>query len=87
VASKAGEILVTFPSRFTQACRVHPSAKISPSFFRVILSAFAEDHGRKAVDECGGGPSEARRAKEGASADFAEEMKDTTGVSPWRLHS
>jgi len=34
-----------------------------------------------------GGPSEARRAKEGASADYAEEMKDTTGVSPWRLHS
>jgi hypothetical protein len=33
-----------------------------------------------------GGPSEARRAKEGASADFAEEMKDTTGVSPWGLH-
>ena len=33
-----------------------------------------------------GGPSEARRAKEGASADYAEEMKDTTGVSPWRLH-
>ncbi len=46
-----------------------------------------------------GGPSEARRApglcsrscfggvgKEGASADSAEEMKDTTGVNPWRLH-
>jgi hypothetical protein len=33
-----------------------------------------------------GGPSEARRAKEGASADCAEEMKDTTGVNPWRLH-
>ncbi len=33
-----------------------------------------------------GGPSEARRAKEGASADCAEEMKDTTGVSPWRLY-
>ena len=33
-----------------------------------------------------GGPSEARRAKEGASADFAEEMKDTTGLHPWRLH-
>ena len=32
------------------------------------------------------GPSVARRAKEGASADSAEEMKDTTGVSPWRLH-
>ncbi len=30
--------------------------------------------------------AEARRAKEGASADSAEEMKDTTGVSPWRLH-
>ncbi|MEE9549743.1 MAG: hypothetical protein V3W08_05015, partial [Candidatus Binatia bacterium] len=27
-----------------------------------------------------------RQAKEGASADCAEEMKDTTGVSPWRLH-
>ena len=26
------------------------------------------------------------QAKEGASADSAEEMKDTTGVSPWRLH-
>ena len=26
-----------------------------------------------------GGPSEARRAKEGASADSAEEMKDTMG--------
>ncbi len=48
-----------------------------------------------------GGPSEAWRApglrsrsgrfggvgKEGASADWPEEMKDTTGVSPWRLHS
>ena len=34
-----------------------------------------------------GGPSEARRAKEGASADCAEEIKDTTGVIPWRLHS
>ena len=33
-----------------------------------------------------GGPSEARRAKEGASVDFAEEMKDTTGLRPWRLH-
>ena len=33
-----------------------------------------------------GGPSEARRAKEDASADCAEEMKDTTDVSPWRLH-
>ena len=33
-----------------------------------------------------GGPSEARRAKEGASADFAEEMKGTTGLRPWRLH-
>ena len=31
-----------------------------------------------------GGPSEARRAKEGASADSAaREMKDTTGVNPW----
>ncbi len=30
-----------------------------------------------------GGPSEARRAKEDASVDCAEEMKDTTGVSPW----
>ncbi len=27
-----------------------------------------------------------RVGKEGASADCAEEMKDTTGVSPWRLH-
>jgi len=26
------------------------------------------------------------QAKEGASADFAEEMKDTTGLRPWRLH-
>ncbi len=25
-------------------------------------------------------------AKVGASADSAEEMKDTTGVNPWRLH-
>lgn len=47
-----------------------------------------------------GGPSEARRTpglrsrsgrfggvgKEGASADCAGEMKDTTVVSPWRLH-
>ncbi len=33
-----------------------------------------------------GGPSEAWRAKEGASADCAEEMKDTADVSPWRLH-
>jgi hypothetical protein len=32
------------------------------------------------------GPSEARRAKEGASADFAEEIKDTTGLRPSRLH-
>src|SRR3989344_5483231 len=32
------------------------------------------------------GPSEARRVKEGASADFAEEMKETTVVRPWRLH-
>jgi len=30
--------------------------------------------------------AEARRAKEGASADSAEERKDTTGVNPWRLH-
>ncbi len=51
-----------------------------------FLSAFAEDHGRKPVDECHGGPSEARRAKEGASADSAEEMKDTMGVNPWRFH-
>ncbi len=26
-----------------------------------ILSAFAEDHGRKPVDECHGGPSDLRR--------------------------
>ncbi len=26
------------------------------------------------------------QAKEGASADSAEEMKDTTGASPWKLH-
>ena len=32
------------------------------------------------------GPSEARRAKDGASADSADGMKDTTGVNPWRLH-
>jgi hypothetical protein len=32
------------------------------------------------------GPSKARRAKEGALADSAEERKDTTGVHPWRLH-
>ena len=32
------------------------------------------------------GSSEAQGAKEGASADSAEEMKDTTGVSSWRLH-
>jgi len=25
-------------------------------------------------------------AEAAASADSAEEMKDTTGVSPWRLH-
>ena len=30
-----------------------------------------------------GGPPEARRAKEGASAYFAEEMKDTTAVRRW----
>ncbi len=28
-----------------------------------------------------------RSSKEGASADSAEEMKDTAGVNPWRLHS
>ncbi len=50
------------------------------------LFAFAEDHGRKSMDDTQGGPSEARRAEEGASADCAEEMKDTTGVNPWRLH-
>ena len=33
-----------------------------------------------------GEPAEARRAKAGASADSAEEMKDITGVSPGRLH-
>ena len=33
-----------------------------------------------------GGPAEARRAKEGATADSAEEMKNTPGVSPGRLH-
>ncbi len=30
--------------------------------------------------------AEAQRAKEGASADSAEEMKDCTGENPWRLH-
>jgi len=33
-----------------------------------------------------GGRAEARRAKAGASADSAEEMKDTTGVNPSTLH-
>jgi hypothetical protein len=33
-----------------------------------------------------GGPAEACRAKADASADSAEEMKDTPGVSPGRLH-
>ncbi|MDI6821030.1 MAG: hypothetical protein QMD65_02500 [Patescibacteria group bacterium] len=32
------------------------------------------------------GPSEARRTKEGALADSAEEIKDITAVSPWGLH-
>ena len=32
------------------------------------------------------GRSSVALAKEDASADFAEEMKDTTGVSLWRLH-
>ncbi len=32
------------------------------------------------------GSSEARRAQERASADSAEERKDTTGVNSWRLH-
>ncbi len=32
------------------------------------------------------GPSEARRAKEGASVDSAEERKGTTGVNPWGFH-
>jgi len=27
------------------------------------------------------------QAKKGASADSAEERKDTTGVNPWRLHN
>lgn len=30
-----------------------------------------------------GGPSEAQRPKEGASADSAEEMNDITGMSVW----
>ncbi|MDP6560344.1 MAG: hypothetical protein QF619_09540 [Candidatus Binatia bacterium] len=33
-----------------------------------------------------GGPAKARRAKVDASADSAEGMKDTPGVSPGRLH-
>jgi len=49
------------------------------------LSAFAEDHGRnKPVDQCAW--RTLRSSKEGASADSAEQMKDTTGVNPWRLH-
>jgi len=51
-----------------------------------FLSAFAEDHGRNPWMNAYDGPFEARRAKEGTSADSAEEMRETTGVSPWRLH-
>ena len=52
----------------------HGSAVSSPS------------NGHMPVMNAHDGPSEARRAKEGASADSAEERKDTTGVTPWRLH-
>ena len=44
------------------------------------------DHWRKPWVNAQGGHAEARRAKAGASADSAEEMKDTTGVNPWKLH-
>ncbi len=50
-----------------------------------FLSAFAEDLDISPWMNVQGKPSEARRANVGASADCAEEMKDTTGVSPWRL--
>jgi len=65
-----------------------------------LLSAFAEDQGCKAVDEwdrrtlrSSNAPGLRNRsgrfgglAKEGASVDSAEEMKDSTGLCPWRLH-
>ena len=51
---------------------------------RSYFFAFAEDHGRKSMDECDG--RNLRSSKEGASADSAEKRKDTTGVNPWGLH-
>ncbi len=50
-----------------------------------FLSAFAEDLDISPWMNVQGKPSEARRANVGASADCAEEMKDTSSVSPWRL--
>ncbi|MDP6559148.1 MAG: hypothetical protein QF619_03270 [Candidatus Binatia bacterium] len=40
----------------------------------------------KKASRASAGVSSEALAKEGASADFAEEMKYTAGVNPWRFH-
>ncbi len=53
----------------------------------LFLSAFAEDRGREHGDECVGRTIRSSESEGGCfAADFAEEMKDTTGLRPWRLH-
>jgi hypothetical protein len=67
-------------------------ARLLRFFFRKLAlraSIYPPSHKTMGVDpwmNATVGPSEARRAKEGASADSTEERKDTTGVNPWRLH-
>ncbi len=57
--------------------------------FQSFYSPSLKDLGRKSEDEGGVWTllRSPRRTKEGTSADFAEDMKATSGVSPWRLHS
>ena len=80
---------LTALSHQLSAKRNHKYRGLKPDSYhriRIALSTFAEDHGPNPMDECAVWPAKAHRAKAGASADSAEEMKDTPGVSPGRLH-
>ncbi len=78
-----GKVPFHFSKRFTVAFRLSP--KEFPKRIQEFLSAYAEDPGREPGDECVGRTLRSSKCEGGwvASADCAEEIKDTPGVSPW----
>ncbi len=71
------------PSQNTTAVRPWMNAKGGPPEAR--LAPWSTHHGRD--ESLRVRTYSTGQAKEGASADFAEEMKDATAVRRWRLHA